>query len=406
MAKISQNRNTCKGVAVKNNIKNVTKNVTKEKDIINPFDYLIKDQPKTIDSLKIRIPIEQVTILNEILGDEYYVFSKTTGEEITDESFKKNAYFHELNGCKTYYKIEKQNLQKGAISTYLTILLTSKILGNDYFKGLQKSTALQVYDKLMEQKVISMSFQSFMLSECTDTDIKIDLLPSAPVIKIVKELFKLVKPKKRAIEGCSIYTKKDNLGIQFALRKTSRYINCPYLKFYEKVRELKYHSEEFYKNNFLGLDLPKEILRIETTIKNKNHFKHFKQTSTKLFSVLENLQNIGTLAFKKAFESHLNVIPEFIEPDIKEIGAELKLAIKDRIIHHAIKKNMEMGLPYNLAVEAVMMDCTVNKSERYKLKKQIQKIFKIKGSPQVEKGGINIATFRHVSDMISGGFEP
>ena len=397
MANIRQKRNNCKSVTVKN--------VTKEKEVINPFDYLIKNQPKTIDSLKIRIPIEQVKIINEILGDEYYVFSKTTGEEITDESFKKNAYFHELNGCKTYYKIEKQNLQKGAISTYLTILLTSKILAKDYFKGLQKSTALQVYDKLMDQKVISISFETFMFSECTDTDIKIDLVPSVPVMQIVKELFKLAKPKKLAIEGCSIYTKKDNLGIQFALRKTSRYINCPYLKFYEKIRELKYHSEEFYKNNFIGLDLPKEILRIETTIKNKNHFNHFKQSSTTLCSILDNLQNIGTLAFKKAFESHLNVVPEFIDHK-KEIGAEVKLAIKDRLIHHAIKKNMEMGLPYNLAVEAVIMDCATNKSERYKLKKQIQKIFKIKGSPQVKKGEINMATFRYVSDMISGGFEP
>lgn len=402
MAKISQCPNISKNVT--------SKNVTNSNDLYSSFIGVLETQAKTIDSLKLRIPIEKVEILNDILGDEFWVFSKRSGEEIKDQNFKKNSYFHESNGCKTFYKIEKQIGKTGTVSTYLIILFTSKVLGIDYFKGIQRTTVLDSYERLMEQKVIFVTFENFMLGECTDTDIKIDLIPRIEAIKIIDSIYLLAKPKKRAIEGCSTYRRKTNLGIQFALRKTSMYVNCPYLKFYEKIRELKYSSEVFYQNNFVNAPLPNEILRIETTIKNKKHFKHFGQQSTTLDSVINNLDNIGLLAFKKAFECHMefsekhlmnkNLIPK----ENKEGYASLK--IKERLIYNSVKKNMELGFTFPDACIAVIEDCSMNRFDKRNLRNLIEKVFKIMGIPDVKKKPVTLSTYRAVMDMINGGFSP
>ena len=65
--------------------------------------------------------------LPTILKTGFIVFSKRTGEEITDENFKRNAYFHQEKGCKTYYKIDKQVNKDGAVCNYLVILLCDTV---------------------------------------------------------------------------------------------------------------------------------------------------------------------------------------------------------------------------------------------------------------------------------------
>jgi len=400
MTKIEQSRNIRKNA--------MPKNVTNKNDLYSSFIGVLETQAKTIDSLKLRIPIEKVKILNPILGDEFYVFSTRTGEEIKDHNFKKNSYFHESKGCKTFYKIERQIGKSGSVSTYLIILFTSKILGVDYFKGIQASTVLDSYERLMDQEVVFISFEDFMFGECTDTDIKIDLIPRVAATKVIDSIYALAKPKKKAIEACSIYRRKTNLGIQFALRKTSKYVSCPYLKFYEKIRELKYNSEVFYQNNFSNAPLPNELLRIETTIKNKKHFKHFGQHTTTLDSVVNNLDNIALLAFKKAFESHMefsekNLTSKNLIPKENKEGYA-KLNLKERLIYNSIKKNMELGINFPDACIALVEDCSLTKYDKRNMKRLIEKVFKIMGVPSVKNDKITLSTYKAVIDIINGGF--
>lgn len=377
-------------------------------DLYNPFISLVESQPKSIDSLKLRISIDNVKIINEVLGDEYFVFSKRTGEEITDENFKRNAYFHEEKGCKTFYKIENQITKDGIVLPYLTILFTSKILGVDYFKGIQRTTVFEVYEQIIKQQVVYMTFEDFMFGECTDTDVKIDLIPRVEATEIINTIYSLAKPKKLAIEACSIYRRKTNLGIQFALRKTSKYINCPYLKFYEKIRELNSKSEEFYHNHLSGLNLPKEILRVETTIKNKKHFKHFGQENTTLDSVTNNLDNIAILAFKKAFNAHLEFSEKALSSKnlLAKESKTNKLTLNERIIYNSIKKNMEIGFNFTDACMALIDDCSNSKFDKYHLKKKISKIFKIVSVPKVGKTNVCLSTFKAVMEMIDSNSVP
>ena len=371
------------------------------------FSYLIENHSKSIDSTKIRIPLEEVKILNDILGDEYVVYSKRTGEEITDENFKRNSYFYEEKGCKTYYKIEQQIGKDGIVNSYLIILLTSKILGEKYFKGIHQNTILDVYDNIISQGIISLSFESFMNSECTDTDIKVDLVPRVKMIEIVDTVFSLAKSKKLAIEACSVYRKKSNMGIQFALRKTSKYIKSPYLKFYEKIRELKCNSVEFYSNYLSDFELPEELLRIETTIKNKKHFRHLGQFSTKLKDVIGNLYNVAMSAFKKAFEAHLDFSEKNLEGKfmVDEKATPEKYTVadlneKDRVVYYSIKKDVDFGISFKNACEGVISNCCFTKESRYKMKKRINSIFN-KLSIPVADNSVSLRMFKTVMDMVN-----
>jgi len=359
-------------------------------DLYNTFLNLIESQPKAIDSLKLRISLYNVKVINEVLGDDYYVFSKRTGEEITDENFKRNAYFHEEFGCKTFYKIENQINKQGIVLPYLTILFTSKILGADYFKGIQKPTLFQVYENIIKQEIVYMTFEDFMFGECTDTDVKIDLIPRVEAKDVINTIYSLAKPKKLAIEACSVYRQKSNLGIQFALRKTPKYIKAPYLKFYEKIRELKSKSIEFKENHLLKFELPNEVLRVETTIKNKKHFKHLGQDNTTLNSV----------EFSEQLLTSKNLINDTPKKGI------YKLNIKERLIHNNIKKNIDLGFNFKEACEAVVSDCCITKEERYKMRKSIKKIFSMISEPIGENRKVCLSTFQAVMTMVSSDSMP
>jgi len=340
-----------------------------------PFDITSITTPR-IDSFKIRIPREQVIIKNDYLLDDYALVSKTTGEVIEDESnFKKSSYFYENKGVKTYYKAERQ-ISKNEVKDYVTILLTSKSLFDRYFEGICSNTVIPFYDSIISQDVVSFSHDNFLYGQCTDMDIKMDLVPNAPVIDIVNGLYECATPKKLAHQAASIYRQKTNLGIQFSLRKTQAFKKYPYLKFYEKVRELKSHSLDFYSSFLLDHSLPSEILRIETTIKNKKHFKQLGQDSTQLISILDNLDTVGKEAFKRSFDAHLSdKMFDFIrvDNDVKKLGSKQLLPL-EKVLLGYIEQKMISGQSFTMARKNIIDSCCVSKQQRYRMKKTINKI--------------------------------
>lgn len=378
------------------NSKQSTSVSTCRQDVYNPvYSSFFSTEFRVIDSLKIRIPFHLVSIENEVLGDEYVLVSTRTGEEFEDENFKSNAYSHKYNGITTHYKIEKQITRHRTVEEYLVILVTSKILQHDYFKGIQSYTILDVYNRLMNETIVYFTFESFMNGECTDVDIKYDVLPNAPVKRIVENLYEQVIPQRQAHKACSVYKQKSNLGIQFALRKTQAFLSHPYLKFYEKVRELNSKSLLFNETYLSGFQLPVEILRCETTIKNKKHFKALGQLSTTLKDIIGNLETVSKEAFEKAFKAH---IMDYKEVNVNSLPAGKTMNTADLLVYDAVKSRMKMGSSFEFACIGVINSCAATKEQRYKLKKRIQKVFDVMEVPDVEK----LTKFQEVNYWIDG----
>jgi hypothetical protein len=299
LANIQHNQNTCININDNTDIKN-NRNYGNDNS-----GYVSK---RSIDSLKVRIPLEKVKLINPLLIGDYTIVQNSTGLVLDDDDFKQNAPCFNQNGVKTYYKVEKQVTKNQTVESYCVILLSSKVLGSRYFEGIQNSTLYDVHQSLQNQNFVNFSLNDFAEGEITDVDVKYDFVSNEKATDFVTTLYNGAKMVKKAVHGCSIYKKDDNCGIQFALRKTDCFKKAPYLKFYEKVRELNFKSTIFNESYLKGkVQLPEELMRCETTIKNKKHLTLLGADGNTLGYAIDNIDSISENAFRYAFRQHINI---------------------------------------------------------------------------------------------------
>ena len=126
----------------------------------------------SIDSFKIRIPIEDVQIINPEITSTKSLVNNLTGE--VEREFKERSYKVERDGIKIRFALEIQVQPKRA--EYLVILINAKILQERYFEGICQATLETLYLRLMAEKVVDFSMETFLRGQCTDVDIKKDFI--------------------------------------------------------------------------------------------------------------------------------------------------------------------------------------------------------------------------------------
>jgi len=249
------------------------------------------NKPK-IDSLRIRVPLSKVTV-----GIEHPEFLRklitiNSDSEIIEEHVK-TTYFNpnEIISCsyavKTYFGGEP----------LLHIGFSSKLLKEQYFNGINKYNIGRCFDFINSEGLISMSKEVFLEAEFVDVDFCIDYYldtDEGTVTQVVSVCNELTKPNKQI--NVIPFKRKENTGIQWGHRdKVGRsYIKKQFLKYYAKAVELTFNSTKFYdkylykplnqtlidaEGNVLSngnkyFDLEK-LIRIETTLKNTEHFKTY-----------------------------------------------------------------------------------------------------------------------------------
>ena len=228
-----------------------------------------------IDSLKVRIPLSKVHILNEELGATLVPVNQQTGDVYNDQTYKKNSYKISYKGISIYFGLENQIDGKRDVVEYLVILFSSKLLSERYFEGITETNIGLLYDRLISFGVVSFDYDIFISSECTDVDFKRDDIQNE-FRDAVTFLETSAKSYKQKDKGCNPFKSKDKLGIEFGSRNKAneRY---PFLKMYAKAVELINNSLDFW-SEFLsdqGLDIA-DLVRTEITIKNKKMKKSIK----------------------------------------------------------------------------------------------------------------------------------
>lgn len=256
----------------------------------------------SIDSLKIRIPIELVKITNISLLSHWYLINEYA--EIDPNIYKKNSLSFEDKGVKVRFAIEKFSLKKidqgaEAVKEFLVILVSSKILKSRYFEGITEGTAKVVYDELISLNVAHFSFDDFLHNSfCTDVDFKKDTVCKR-LPEVIQDMVKKVKPSKKKDEGYRSFIQKDNVGIEFSDRKTTAFNTNPFFKIYHKEIELNTKSQEF-SSNYLTAFKYANLCRLEATVKNRKHFKYLGIDNTSFGCLIslsdEKKQNIISVA--------------------------------------------------------------------------------------------------------------
>ena len=246
---------------------------------------MTKIEQFSIDSLKLRIPFHEVTILDKSILDtkRKLIISDATGEILSEDKIK---------GLTTEIKFHSYSIKIAIISLYdfkqkqsdefLEVYLHSKILEQNYFDGFTQQNIKSVYDKLMSAKVFFCSEDIFFNSTLNDIDIKHDFnLNNNTFKELCKELQSRATPTTKLGQGANVY---ENGNLTFNRRETSSYTK-PFVKFYDKELEAIEKNSSFF-NQFEN-SIIRNKKRIEVTCKKSSDIKKaFNLDKSNLSSIL------------------------------------------------------------------------------------------------------------------------
>lgn len=307
-------------------------------NIQNSWDF----KETSVDSLKVRIPLHNVKVLNASLESNWLLVNEGTGE-IDASDFKKNAYKHSENGISTRFAIEKQVTENQVVEEFLTILLPSKVLKEKYFEGLTLENIHLAHSYLMSLEVVEFSLDTFLQGQCTDVDFKKDRV-TTDLPTIIKECQARTKESANKGEGYRSYIKSDNTGIEWSDRRTTKFKTHPYLKIYHKEKELNHNSKEFSKCYLNGIDF-KDVVRAETTIKNRKHFKHYQVEDAALGSILSLTSEIKDSFIARAVNTHL-------QDNTRSKAPREGLTPTDAMFVNMFQQCMERGISWRVIRES------------------------------------------------------
>ena len=353
----------------------------------------------SVDSLKIRIPIEKVEILDSLLSVENLILvNADTGEQVDAEGydleFRRRAKTIKESGITTRFAIEKQQTAYKTTVEYLVILFNSKLLRERYFEGITDENIDLIYEYLVEYKIASFSFTDFLSAECTDVDFKKDINYESDFSTLTKTLYGQTIESRNSGKGANRFNKKTNQGIQFSKRETTQFKTNPYLKIYHKGVELEYNSTEFRDLYLPGIDCTNRV-RIEATVKNKKHFRALfgKAFNTELQSVLMLSSEQKELIFRVAAKAHL-------QPLIRKSRIATGMKPNTAIHLSALNIIMQKGISFELARDA-LIDNVQGESQRSRKRTELTNLYYdyIKGS-EVDETTKEIQEFFSIIGMV------
>ena len=281
-----------------------------------------------IDSLKIRIPLSKVTILDEGINEMVLRVSERSGEVL--EAKQNTKVNRDSKGIKTTFSIEQRATEFKTVA-YLIILINAKQLGSRYFEGITQGNFVRLFEYLMDLDVVGFTPYELLDAECTDIDIKKDFIATDEDMKeVLNKMHKNATPSSDYDKGAKLFWQKDNKGLQFNKRVSTKHLTAPFIKIYSKTLDLNSKSNIFA---LAHLDnIPQNLWRLEYTIKNKSHLFRFDigNTLSELFDVTqEQFEAINQASLKAVLEHQVRDLVN----DISEIPPKDLLLVNSLIWH-------------------------------------------------------------------------
>jgi|TARA_R110002124_G_C8901472_1_gene509875 hypothetical protein len=322
-----------------------------------------------VDSCRLSIPLKECTVKNDQLTDLVTTikYVEDTGVHIKTTSKVSEPIVIESNNG-TYFKVyldSQLNYVNGQRITesYLTILVNSKLLQKEYFKGITKDTFQALYNYVMSTDTFSCSYESFKNARYNDTDICFDFISSIPEFNQLHKSLKISFINPSLLHSVS---KADNLGMWTPSAKQPRQQatpSKPYIKFYSKELDMTYNSTAFAQAYLQPSDYT-NVFRFECTIGNSKHKKRLGISSIKTIWELLNtdLQSIVQSMVKEYIDKPRIVKSKAMTPSKEHSLNQMRLNIKlgatledvratfelDTTIHNRVTINKYKELYYEL----------------------------------------------------------
>jgi hypothetical protein len=284
---------------------------------------MIKFKVPKIDSLRLLVPLDEVEIIDSKFLKTFVSFCPETDEIDETSAHIKTTIYHEFNGIKmrfalvNLFDINKQHIE------YLAIGISSKMLKENYFEGINKTTIETIFNYVNSLDIIKISKEVFLNAKVVDIDFCVDFkLYNTTCKEVFSTCYELTIPSKTIKPN--LFKETTNRGIEWGKRQdvAKGYKTKQFLKYYAKVMELKYNSTKFYEayikdklnENILFADgtfheyenTEENVLRIETTIKNPNHFRTYGIECVTLLDLLKIDLMLHSAIFNRPIQTYMN----------------------------------------------------------------------------------------------------
>lgn len=303
--------------------------------------------PWAVDSLKIRIPLNRVKVLDSSIGDTVARVSMSTGNILEEAPTTKAS--RDERGIKTVFSIEQRATEYSTVQ-YLIILINAKQLGARYFEGITASNVADLHGYLMSLEVVVFSLKELLKGECTDIDFRKDFNANEEDMKeALNHMHQQATPSTDYDKGSKLFWKKDNKGLQFNKRNTTKVRTAPFLKVYSKTLDLQHKSNVFALAHFDSI--PQNLWRLEFTVKNKKHLASFDvgNTLSDLLSLTPSeidamsKRSLKAVLQPRKLDPHVNDERTISNKDLKELNY-LILLLDTGMQWHTLKEAVLRGL--------------------------------------------------------------
>jgi len=310
----------------------------------------------SIDSICYRISLSDIEIINHNLLDKRIKseINTRTGEVIEETPIKKNSLKILRNAYHIYFAI-----QRFPDKDFLVIHINSYLLENRYLEGISMQNIELIYTNIMKCEVVKLSFEDFLSKGIlSDIDIKKDVTISKDEFrKGIKELHKASLSRKSVGLGSNPFDNNNNLGIEWNSREKAT-PTAPFIKIYCKelqsvmkdAKLLKDEEQPFFET-YVGHQNLKDIVRIETTIKNLKSARRYGIENLSLLEVMK----LTSEQLNKIIVTALNLNLERRTPIVNKTKNLDKLTPNELLIYIHIdnmlrnqNNDIEMAIEYTL----------------------------------------------------------
>ena len=282
-------------------------------------------KPK-IDSLRLIIPFD---LVNVNPNHSTFLQGLNTSNSITGELINehiKTTHFDANAIISSSYAFRKGHFYSAdKCIDVIAIGFSAKLLEYQYFDGINAQNIKRIYDFIINEGLIEISFEDFLNAKVVDTDICIDFflkdITCREVCSIANELTIISKSSPKS----NHFNQKLNVGIEWGKREGvgKAYSSKQYLKYYAKAIELKSKSLKFYQKyvqSFANEDIvfacgsiykqdlmnDERLLRVETTLKNKDHWKTYELNVDTLNDLLSVDFSKCPIIFNRPINAYMN----------------------------------------------------------------------------------------------------
>jgi len=319
-------------------------------------------KPK-IDSLRIHLPLSQVQV-NPAHSSFMRSITKSNDDgEVLDEHVE-TTYFNPDAIVSCRYAVKRPF----GVET-IFIGFSAKSLMKNYFIGIDKHTIKQCFQFINNEGLITITKEAFLNASVVDVDFCIDYYLDTEDHKIkdvVQICSNLTIPRKDVT--ISKWLKKTNCGIEWNKREEvlKSYHAKQYLKYYAKADELKnnersirLYNEDLKLEKYQDLNdiegnrhpnnkffVDDRLLRVETTIKNNQHFKTYGYKVKTLNDLMKlELDREFLQVFNRPMSKYMTGYREINHTEGMTMAQKFKYCAMK--LHAEINKmNIENSIPY------------------------------------------------------------